>query len=292
MTTFEKITFNGISNCLKMTNDRTELIITTLFGPRIISCTFDGKQNLFKVFEDHLKNPTANKWNNYGGHRLWHAPEISPRTYYPDNEPVPYDIDGETLILNCPEEKINQIKKTIKITIINNTVKVEHFITNCGPWPIELSIWSITVMAQGGTLYVPQEKFVPAGCGEGQALRPTRPTVIWPYTNMADERFTWGEKFIKLRCGDNPQPMKFGLNNQEGFSAYHLNGQWFVKHTPSIPNAKYPDCGCNSEFYTTTGMLEMESLSPLYTLNSGETKSNTEIWEFFNEKPECIKSRE
>jgi hypothetical protein len=109
---------------------------------------------------------------------------------------------------------------------------------------------------------------------------------------MADERFTWGEKFITLHCGNNPKPAKFGLLNLVGFAAYNLNGQWFVKHTPYIPNEKYPDCGCNSEFYTEQGMLEIESLSPLYTFDSGETKCNTEIWEFFNEKPEYIKSRE
>ena len=25
----------------------------------------------------------GSEWHIYGGHRLWHAPEVMPRTYYP-----------------------------------------------------------------------------------------------------------------------------------------------------------------------------------------------------------------
>ena len=47
--------------------------------------------------------------------------------------------------------------------------------------------------------------------------------------------------------------------------------------------AEYPDGGCSTELYTCHFMLEVESLSPLYTLKSGESAEHTENWELMAE---------
>ncbi|MBI3578729.1 MAG: hypothetical protein HY089_04865, partial [Ignavibacteriales bacterium] len=55
----------------------------------------------------------------------------------------------------------------------------------------------------------------------------------------------------------------------------------FVKTFYSNPNEMYPDFGCNMEIFTNAKMLEVESLSPLATLEPGESITHEEHWHLF-----------
>jgi hypothetical protein len=55
----------------------------------------------------------------------------------------------------------------------------------------------------------------------------------------------------------------------------------FVKEYTSYENSEYPDFGCSYESYTNAEILEMETLSPLYNLDSKATVSHTEVWSFY-----------
>ena len=90
----QKTPYGGWKNCIRLTNAEIELIATTDVGPRVIRLGFIGGQNLFKEWKDQLGKTGSDKWVIYGGHRLWHAPEVMPRTYAPDNGPVEYAWDG------------------------------------------------------------------------------------------------------------------------------------------------------------------------------------------------------
>ncbi|MBU2563373.1 MAG: DUF4380 domain-containing protein, partial [Actinobacteria bacterium] len=92
----EKYKFGGWKNCIRMTNGEVEIIITTDVGPRIVRFGFVGDQNLFREFKQQQGKTGGDKWLIYGGHRLWHAPEVKPRTYFPDNNPVNYNWNGKT----------------------------------------------------------------------------------------------------------------------------------------------------------------------------------------------------
>lgn len=285
----EKCCFNGIADCLKLSDNGIDLWVTTAFGPRIIGAGFSGGKNFFSVFSDQIENPAKEEWNIYGGHRFWTAPEVYPRTYYPDNTPVKYTVEEDSLLLEPEEEIENSVKKQLKITMHDGEILVSHILTNISRWEIEVAAWGLSVMAPGGKLYVPQEKFVPAGKAEGHTLLPGRAMAMWPYTDMSDERFTWGKDFITMsEYGGSGKPLKFGLFNSLGYAAYELDGAFFVKHFPAYPDCVYPDFGCNCEFYTEKGMLEVESLSPLTLLAPGETIIHSEKWEFYHSAPEKI----
>ena len=88
MQTFEKVNYRGWPNCYRLSNGILELIITADVGPRIIRFGFVGQDNEFAEFEDMMGQTGGDEWKIYGGHRLWHAPEIPGRTYFPDNTPV------------------------------------------------------------------------------------------------------------------------------------------------------------------------------------------------------------
>ena len=99
----EIVDFGGWANSIRLSNGEIELVVTTDVGPRIIRLGFVGGQNLFHNYPSTLGRTGDPEWNNYGGHRLWHAPEVFPRTYTPDNVPVEHAWDGKSLTLRSVE---------------------------------------------------------------------------------------------------------------------------------------------------------------------------------------------
>lgn len=179
--------------CVRMSNSLIELIATTDVGPRIIRVGFIGGPNLFAELPDvGLDLPDGRRWNIYGGHRLWHAPEHLPRTYSADNEPVRISQQGTTLALEQSPEPETGIAKVMQITLdgSRDCVTVVHRLTNHGPWAVELAPWALSVMAPGGRAILPQEPYRPPT----EQLLPSRPIVLWSYTDMSDARWTWGKR--------------------------------------------------------------------------------------------------
>jgi hypothetical protein len=243
---------------------------------------FSGSQNLFKEVEEHMGKTGGDEWRSYGGHRLWHAPEASPRTYAPDNTPVQADWDGTALVLSQDVESTTGIKKDIRIQFLSESgiVRLEHTLTNTNLWDVSLSPWALSVMAQGGRCILPHEEYRP----HPECLLPARPLVLWHYTDMSDPRWIWGEKYIQLKqdptAGEEKQ--KVGLLNKQGWAAYVLNGDVFIKRFACSDGAVYPDYGCNNEVYTDGGILEVETLGPLTCLSAnGGSVSHIEHWGLF-----------
>ena len=269
----EKVPWGGWQNCIRLSNGQIDLIATTDVGPRISRLGFIGGDNLFKEFADVGKTG-GDTWKNYGGHRLWHAPEIKPRTYAPDNTPIQHEWDGKTLKLIQPVEQSTGIQKQIDVTLdaSTNRVHLMHRLTNKNQWAVELAAWALTVMKGPGTAIFPQEMFV-------SQLLPVRPLVLWGYTDMADKRWTWGTKYISLRSDPKAdKPQKFGCGNTIGWAAYASNGMIFVKHFAFDPKGNYTDFGCNTESYTRNDMIEIETLGPLTRIEPGATIEHAEDW--------------
>lgn len=87
----EKTKYKGWENCVRVSNGRVELVVTTDIGPRIIRYGFVGKENEFCEVKSQLGLIGGDEWRIYGGHRLWHSPEDEKRTYEPDNGPVGWE---------------------------------------------------------------------------------------------------------------------------------------------------------------------------------------------------------
>jgi len=273
----ETVAYGGWENCIRVSNEEIELIVTTDVGPRIIRFGFIGEQNEFCEIEDDLGKTGGDKWRLYGGHRLWHAPEIQPRAYHPDDVPVEHTVEDGALCVTAPVESTSGIQKQIRIKMNGgrNTVRVDHVLTNHNAWPITLAPWSLSVMAPGGRAIIPQEPFRP----HTEALLPARPMVLWYYTAMNDPRWTWGGKFIQLSQDSEAEtPLKLGARVGPGWAAYVNGDHVFIKSFEVIDGGEYPDFGCNAEFFTNETMLEIESLGPMTPLEPGEGVGHTETW--------------
>ncbi len=280
--TAKKCSYGNWPNALELSNGEVRLVVTLDVGPRVIFYGFTGGENVFVNFPTVGTN-AGDEWTSYGGHRLWCAPEAFPRTYYPDNEAVPYRFDGGVLTLDCPAEKGNDLKKTIIIRLAERGTKVEleQKITNVGEWGKNFACWSLSVMAPGGEVIIPQEKYIPHGIGEGETVIPARNLTLWPFTDMSDKRFSWGKDFIRMREDANCGKLKFGVSNTLGVACYRNGETLFVKRSDFDRNAVYTDLNCNQEFYTEPGMLEVEFLSPVRMVEPGESNVLSESWELY-----------
>ena len=245
----------------------------------------DGGSNMFREEPDLLgKIGPADKWVNYGGHRIWHAPEVMPRTYEPDNSPVvEKSYDDGALVLRQPIEPNTGIGKQLVITLGKSdkpVVQVDHILVNHNAWPIELAPWALSVVAPGGRVILPQEPF--HGHGEDDKFLPVRPLVLWSFTDMADPRWTWGSKYIQLRSDAScATPQKVGLFNSLGWGAFQdAGGDLFIKFldTEELIPEDFTDMGSNFEIFTKGDFEELESLGPLELLEPGEEAIHTEQW--------------
>ncbi len=72
------------------------------------------------------------------------------------------------------------------------------------------------------------------------------------------------------------------MSNKAGWAAYQLGAQVFVKYHDYREGLRYPDGGCNAEYYTQRGFLEIESLGPLELLAPGAALCHSEQWQIWD----------
>ena len=274
---YEILDYKGWPNCIRLYNDEIELIATTDIGPRVMRFGFISGQNLFYVSPMDQGKTGGSQWRIYGGHRLWLAPEELSRSYYPDNDPLTYTFHTHTLKLSQAREITTGIVKEMEITLspVKNQVTVLHRLINQSRDNIEVAPWSLSALDVGGRAIIPQEPF-----GEGhEYLLPVRSLALWKYTKMNDPRWIWGEKYIQAKQDpSNISEQKLGILNQQGWSAYYLNGELLIKKFNYNPGAVYPDYGSNNEIYIDGNFLEMETLGPLTTIPPAGVVTHLEHW--------------
>lgn len=287
MITVKETNYSVFGKCAVISNGKTEVYVTLDIGPRIIRYAVCGKENM--MWENTELNATANgsdfdalfyegaEWKIYGGHRMWLSPESKPRSYYPDNEPVDYEI-LENGIITKPKKQIgNQVRYEITVTMSESgEVTVKHVVYNENAFDIECAIWGLSVTDQNGLLALPVTQ-------RDTGLLSNRTMSLWPYTKMNDQRVYWGEKFITLQQDPNATcAFKIGLSNEDAFALLYNHDCLMVKKFDYNPNATYPDGGACFEAYTSNLFLESESLGALVKLAPGECTEHNEYWTLFD----------
>jgi len=280
----EKTDYKGWQNCCRISNGLVDVVVTMDVGPRIIRFGFVGEENEFKEYDDMVGQTGGAEWRIYGGHRLWHAPEARPRTYYPDNLPVELEEHAGFARVIQPTETTTGIQKEIDIRLSAGEAHVEltHRLRNTNLWTVELAPWALSVMAPGGKAIIP----LPPRASHEESLLPANVIALWAYTDMTDPRWVWGSKYVML--GQDPTantPQKAGFMVTDGWAAYAREGHLFVKKFSYLEGERYPDFGCSVEVFTDADMLELETLAPLAHLRPGNTVEHVEHWFLFRDVP-------
>jgi hypothetical protein len=285
MMNIEKIEYKGWPNCYRLSNEMVDLVVTSDVGPRIIRFGFIREGNEFKEYPEEVGKTGGEDWHLYGGHRLWHAPEDTVRTYFPDNYPVSVRAYPNFLRVTQLTEATTGIQKELDIRLDPEKahVQVTHRLMNNNLWEVELAAWALTVMDIGGVAIVP----LPPRGVHPKDLLPTSSLTLWPYTDMSDPRWTFGKRFILFR--QNPRwtiPQKIGGLVPDGWIAYAHAGHLFVKKFTCYLDATYPDMGSSIELFNREEMAEMETLGPVVPLGPGEGVEHIEDWYLLKDVPQ------
>ena len=273
----ETVAYGGWSQCTRLFNDEIELIVTTQVGPRIIRCGFIGGPNLMCERPEEMGQSGGEDFRLYGGHRLWHAPEHPNRTYYPDNAPVTISTHAGGVVFTSPIETTTRLQKSLSVLLHPSRpqVRIGHSITNHHPWAVTFAPWALSVMRAGGVAIIP----LPERVSHEHNLLPTYTMTFWPYTNMADPRWTWGERYVLLRHdAQAAAPQKIGVWTDQGWLAYVNDKTLFIKTFQVDATATYPDYNSPTEVFTNQTFTEMETLGPLRSLESGAWVDHEETW--------------
>lgn len=284
----KETTLEHYGKCVSISNGLICAIITIDVGPRIISfgCV-DGPNLLYNDLEQKFTWQSKelaerfgedSKFVLYGGHRLWTAPEKIPESYYPDNVPVVYTLlpDGVRFTPPCGKDSGLQLSFEIIMSADTQDIMVVHCAQNISHELQQFSLWGITAMQPGGLIVVPQNKSTPG-------YSPNRTLSFWPYSNLQDQRFFAGNRYLTFKqdstCKDR---FKCGMNNQTGWAAYVKDHYAFVKRFVFNSEAQYPDNGSSLEIFAHQELLEIESLSALYRLEPKEGVRHVENWSAFS----------
>ena len=271
----EKESFMGLKNSFRVRMGNIEFVIPTEIGPRILHFSKIGKQNLFRVIEDQIQNRSAPNWQNYGGHRLWRAPEDRFLTYSPENSEVSVE-DNQDYIRISKLDTINFLLKEIEIFPNGeNSIRVVHRLTNKSKIDTRVSAWALTVLPLEGKAILPLTK----RRLHSENLLATDSIHLWTYTDMSDPTFLWGKEFIVMQRKENSNlPQKIGVGGEKLWAAYILGDQLFIKKYSITDTRSYPDRNSRVEVFINKKFLELETLSPLVRLKENESITHTETW--------------
>jgi hypothetical protein len=275
----EEIEHGDFGRCLKISNGDAETMVSLDFGPRILHYALDGGENVLGWHPEAGVNTDLGTWKPYGGHRLWVAPENMPRSYAPDNEKVEYLVENETSALFSRPEDAAGFEKQFRVNFAEkgSGLSIEHKITNAGTEAIEAAAWALTIMRGGGEVIIPNEPFAPYSPDH---LLPIRSMALWSYTDFTDPRWKFEKDSIHLRVDEDlGDQQKFGVLNKQGWAGYQWQDLTFKKRFVTIDDAAYPDFGSNNEVYVAGGYVEIETLSTLKWLESGDSIDYEETWE-------------
>ncbi len=270
-----------LGKTLVMTNGFIEVEVTTDVGPRIISLRKRGFDNI--MYQDELDEVNhdcsavygpGEKWHIYGGHRIWLSPE-SEETYYPDNNPVHVEILPNGAIFTSDPWRVVNVQPSLKIEFVgHNELRIGNIVTNLASEPRLLCVWALTVCKTGAKLSVP---FNTTDTG----YLANRNLVVWPYTNLQDERLTITNEDVQLRSVRHAKSnIKIGMYLERLVTVYENNGTKLIKRLPpAAPPECYPDFCCNMETYTSGIIHEVETLSPRRHVAAGGSIEHVEFWE-------------
>ena len=245
-------------------------------GPRIVRLGLAGSPvNLLAETPGEGWDTPHGRYDLFGGHRLWFAPEDPDRVAIPDGHGLVLDPDGDGLRLTGAVERSTGLVRSMTVRLDRRRPELEvcHALRNSGETAIELAPWPITQLPLGGTVLLPQR-----AATAGHHVHPNRTLVLWPYTSWEDPRFRPRDGLLTIDALSGPG-LKLGYFNDHGWVGYVRDGTSLVRRFEPLPGQPHPDLGCNVEVYVGSRYLELELLGPLGVLEPGATVTLLERWE-------------
>ena len=257
-------------------NQFLRLDYLTESGPRLVRLIPTGTNlNLLAETPEKTWQTEAGEFHIWGGHRLWHSPEIHARTDIPDDSGLQTAELGEGAIRLSMPADASGIYKAIEVQLTPDRpgLILRHTLRNDGLWPVQAAPWAITQVPLGGQAVIPCSSENPDG------LLPNRLLVLWPYSNLQDPRLHISDEFVRVDGQPRDEAFKIGLFTYQGWIGYAFQDYFLRKSFTPGDIQKGPDFGCNVETWVQDTFLEIETLGSMGWLKPGESVQHTETWD-------------
>lgn len=267
-----RIHYRGWDDCIRLKNHAIELIIPTSIGPRVLHCSTPGGHNIFYEERESDGTQGGEEWHAFGGHRLWHGPQVGLRPNEPDNSNLAVEMLPDGIHLTQETQEKAKLQKQVIVKLTDKGAVIEHILTNKHVWPIKCTAWALTQMKEKGIAILPLPK-------DDTYYMPNFALTYWPWTKADDERVTRGEDYLLVTHDpENEDWWKIGYGNTRRWAAYIHKNTLFIKKMEYIEGAVYSDYGASCESYADAKFVEIESLSPLVELQPEESIHLIEKW--------------
>ncbi len=260
---------------LGLANGTLSVEVLAEAGPRIVAIRHDGSANLLAETPESGWETALGKYELFGGHRLWFAPEDPSRVAVPDSDGLEVESLVDGLRLSGAVEPSTGCVRSMEVRLdrMLPSMTVVHRLRNCGSETLELAIWPITQLPLGGLALLPQQRAV-----VGHQTRPNRNLVLWPYSSWDDPRLHVLDGLVAVDAVVGAE-LKVGCLDDTGWVAFVRDGIALVRRFEPEPGAPHPDLGCNVEVYCGPSYLELEVVGPTRLLAPGASTTLAERWE-------------
>ncbi len=266
---------------IELTTDELRLVAITRRGPRIAHLSRLHGENLFYwVPGKHRRGD----WDMLGGHRLWTTrpgADECEETYRPDNRPCAVVLQDNGFSLSAPVDPVTRLRREIAVrAVASDRLEIEHLLENTGDMLWSGGLWGVTctVPAEYTCYIVPLTSGVAwdsatltlfNGWGDGRGGQ-----------GYEDRQFSFTADSLVLR--PKRRENKRAIGARPGVIAMYdpARGILFAKRSSFDPAANYPR-GANLALYTGGAggcYTELETMSPLVTLEPGQMLRHTESW--------------
>jgi hypothetical protein len=278
-----KTSFDRFTDCYECAIGDTRLVITSDIGPRIVSLEVGKSGNIF--FFDQKGTFGYQDWRIYGGTRLWLAPETL-ASYEPDNAKCTVHQNNDSITIT-DEGQGKVVTKSMTVSEVKGRFLISFKATNTSSMPLDFSLWAVTCVAPTGTVFFPWGSETP-----GWEMKKILYWDSWidHSTNVRSPQYEQTRDLFLIK--PNGEEGKVGTGGQGGFIGVTTEGYTFIKKFRRDPLGRYPDDGCACECYTCKAFVELETLSPIYTIMPNASAEFEEEWIVLPAKTDLTKSDE
>ncbi len=270
--------FHGLPT-LTLKNDFLRVDVLKEAGPRIVRLMPAGTDlNLLADLNGIAWDVPTGQFVPFGGHRLWRAPEVAEITYLPDHTSCSAEPIENGLRLSHEDHTQVEYRRVIEVRLDPSAPKLTltHRIENLGKGDFVAAAWAITQCRMGGRAWLPMtaEKI------SGSDFTPNRSLVLWPYTDLKDNRLKVCNEGVEVMARSKAEALKVGLYSNRGWAAVEFAEGWTLIKRFGVGEASaYTDLSANLQCYVRDMFIELETLGELKTLHPGEAAVNVEEWE-------------
>lgn len=268
----EPTEFRGWREAYRLRLGEAEMVIVTEIGPRILSLAAGGGPNLLFVDEETAGQGQGDAaWYVYGGHRFWIAPETE-HTYAPDNARCEVEVATDRLAVLAPVASQTKLQKRLTVTAREGRFVVEHGVRYTGDMLYTGAPWALTCVEPKGIVVFPW--------GRGGAWD-LKKIIYWSRwighgSDVTSQQWQPGPDLF--RVAPTGEEGKVGTSCPEGWVALCREDATFLKSYHWMPGVRYPDEDCPLQVYTSSRLIELETLGPLATFYPDEEVVHREVW--------------